>query len=69
MIIALFVLVLFVSYLVSSWALMLFVGVAHHAWWDVIPTLSYSGAMRMVGVLYVAGIVGALLKAWLGGER
>jgi Na+/citrate or Na+/malate symporter len=32
----------------SAWGLMLTVGVLHHDWWTVIPTMSYNTAILVV---------------------
>ncbi|MDH2424829.1 hypothetical protein [Sphaerisporangium sp. TRM90804] len=45
MVLLLFVAVAAGGWLLSGWALMLLVGVLHHQWWPVIPTMSYGTAL------------------------
>lgn len=33
------------GWLLSAWALMLFIGILHHEWWPVIPTMGYDTAL------------------------
>lgn len=39
------------GWLLSAWALMLFVGVLHHEWWAVIPTMGYDTALLASALL------------------
>lgn len=51
------------AWLVGAWVLMLLVGELHHEWWPQIPTISYSGALKVEGVLLVGVVLGAIVKA------
>ena len=33
------------GWLLSAWALMMFIGILHHEWWPVIPTMGYDTAL------------------------
>lgn len=51
------------STFVSAWGVMLLVGIAHHDWWPVIPTMSYNTALLICFVL----VAFAAVKYLLGG--
>lgn len=34
----------------SAWSFMLTIGVMHHDWWPVIPTVSYGASLLIVGI-------------------
>ncbi|MCC5574550.1 hypothetical protein IMZ11_02705 [Microtetraspora sp. AC03309] len=56
-----------IAWLVGGWTLMLFIGVIHHEWWPMVPTISYRGALWIEAaaalMAVVAALVGSLLKA------
>lgn len=57
------------GYLTSAWLWMLLVGVAHHEWWQTIPTISYAGSMQMLAVVYLGLLLGTGVKLVIGSVR
>jgi hypothetical protein len=56
-----FAVLLGLAWVVGAWFLMLLIGALHHSWWDVIPTISYAGALEIELVLVVgAFLIGAV---------
>ncbi|SET51649.1 hypothetical protein [Nonomuraea wenchangensis] len=41
----LFIAIVVGGWVASAWALMMFVGILHHEWWPVIPTMGYDTAL------------------------
>lgn len=52
MILVLF-LIAFGYWLLCGWALMMLVGVLHHQWWPVIPTMGYGTALLVSLLLHI----------------
>jgi hypothetical protein len=55
------------GWLLASWTLMIVAGVAHHEWWQAVPTMSYSAAMAItvmpVGMAYVGATIRGLVSS------
>ncbi|MGS2645924.1 hypothetical protein [Streptosporangium sp. G12] len=58
-----FVVLLGLGWVVGGWFLMLLIGALHHSWWDVIPTISYAGALEIELVLVVGVFLGGIVKS------
>jgi hypothetical protein len=61
-----FLVVLGVGWVAGAWVLMLLIGSLHHAWWPLIPTISFAGALQIELVLMLAVALGGAVKALAG---
>ena len=57
------------SVLLGAWVLMILVGIAHHDWWPLLPTMSFKVALLITGVKAGAYFVGEMVKALYVGDR
>lgn len=57
------------AWLFSAWVTMIVVGIAHHDWWPLIPTMRYQTALLISSVYIISAVVSALLKAIIGGDK
>jgi hypothetical protein len=55
--------------LLGAWVLMILVGVAHHDWWSLLPTMSYKVALLISAIKASALIVAEVIKQSYAGDR
>lgn len=63
MILILIPLVLLVGLMWEAWFLMILVGVVHHEWLPMVPTIGYSTAILIASILTLMALPAGLLKA------
>lgn len=51
----------------SAWLWMLLIGVIHHEWLPMMPTVGYTGALRISLMSFALGGVAGVINAWVKG--
>lgn len=54
-----------IAILLAAWGLMIIIGVAHHEWWQFIPTMSYKTALVLVAIKIGLGTIAGYLRPLL----
>lgn len=52
-----------VIWLATSWANMLFIGIAHRDWWPLMPPVSYHVSLALTGILTLTGVVSGIIRS------
>lgn len=56
------------AWLTSAWALMIPVGIAHHSWWHVIPTMGFGTALAITFWPLAIGVAATILHEYFSGS-
>ena len=52
-------------WIAASWGEMIFIGVLHDQWWNLMPAMSYKVALIITGIIMLARCAGAFIATFL----